>query len=120
MGYLPVVTQWESIKWGSFKVQKPVTLYCQPCGSDVEGRAAYRKRRIVFVKGSPEAPVLSEKQVAGVVWSHLSRSEARSSVQLAKLGGLDEDYVPAIKGIMKKLREAGKVIFTEEKRWQKV
>lgn len=119
-GYLAVVADWESVEWGKgFRVSVPKRMYCRPCGLNSEGLRQYQNRRAKLPEPPPVAVVMSQKEMAMAVFPHLSTAEARSSTKLAELAGLADTAIPAIKEIMKKLHAAGKVVFTEEKRWLK-
>lgn len=116
-GYIPTVTKWEKREWGKgMKVSVPVEIWCQDCKHLVSGVS--KPRRWVENDATPvaEADKLSLKEVAVKVFAVLSREVAYGSKKIAKLADLTEDYVPEIKTVLKKLKDAGKVRF-EEGRW---
>lgn len=122
-GYLPVVTKWKSVRWGSFKVNIPEVLYCRDCGSTAERLPQYKQYRRRGVMPSMErsepVPTMSMKELAVKVFPFLSKTEGRTSSRLASLAELPDEEIPRIMQVMKKLKEAGKVKFVEG-RWMKV
>lgn len=121
VGYLPMVTKWASVLWGSFRVAKPVEMFCKSCAGDsVPAPAMYRRKFPDPVKRAQatadEPEMLPLKEVAIKVYEQLTDKEPFNSKQLCKRTGLGDVYRDAIKTVLKKLQEAGRVQF-EDGKW---
>jgi hypothetical protein len=121
-GYLAVVTAWRRVERCEYVTNKlcvmmPKTMYCRQCAPNyVTAKPTYRRKHNFSVE-EIEAPALSAKDVAIRLLRAMSKETAMGSKLLAKKAELE--YSDVILTILRKLKDAGKVVF-EEGRWKRV
>lgn len=122
-GYVPVVTRWGTVHRGGMAIQVAIEMFCKDCGEQQKtGGRVLRKTRIV----EPEKPLPAVaapkvaptvKEIALALYNATSDHTAHTSRWLADDAGLG--YGDHILVILRKLRDAGKLRFTNGKwiRW---
>jgi hypothetical protein len=114
VGYMPVVTKWKSVRRGDIAVQVPEVCYCQQCGKDLGHRKPKPAKAASAPVAAPQAPAVSPVKVLAIKLLKACSDVPHGSNILCKIAGIERSEL--IVPILRKLRDAGKVIF-EEGKW---
>lgn len=120
-GYVPVVTRWGSTQRGGMALQVALDMLCLRCGETAKsgGRVIQKKRVPEPERGLPapaKAKATPTAQEIALRLYEATSDEPRGSLWLAAKAGLE--YGDYIKIILRKLRDAGKLVF-KDGRWSR-
>lgn len=111
VGYLALVTKWQSVQWGKFNVMKPAELYCRKC-SPSEAIIGEQRSRSVQTRVVTPVAELSAKDVAIKLLAKCTQGKARTARRLAKKAGIE--FAPIVPMVLEKLALANKLIKVQD------
>jgi len=112
-GYMPVVTKWRSEDHGGIPTQVPEVFYCQNCGKELGHRKPKAEKVVPSPTVAPQAPAVPPVKALAVKLLTACSEVPHGSKKLSQLAGIE--YSDLVVPILKKLRDAGKIVFQEGK-----